>query len=132
MTRNSVHTRLLIQDYQASLHFYRDILGFNVTWDDGDYASFHDGDMRLAIFKREMMAAAIENTEKMTDTECQDKIALIFEVTDVDSYHRQLQAKGVQFLQDPRDYLSWGIRAAYFRDPDGYLIEINSGLESSE
>jgi catechol 2,3-dioxygenase-like lactoylglutathione lyase family enzyme len=132
MSRNSVHTRLLIQDYQASLHFYRDIMGFEVTWDDGDYASFQDGEMRLAIFKREMMSETTGTTAKVADAECQDKFALIFEVSNVDEYYRQLQDKGVQFANIPQDYPSWGIRAAHFRDPDGNLIEINSGLEVSE
>jgi len=132
MKRHSVHTRLLIKDYQACLLFYRDIMGFEVTWDDGDYAGFQDGDMRLGIFKRHMMAEAIRNTAKPDDPDCQDKIALIFEVSDVDEYHRQLRDKGVQFVKDPLDYQSWGIRAAYFRDPDGNLIEINSGLAASE
>ncbi len=132
MARHSVHVRLLVKDYQACLHFYRDMMGFEVTWDDGDYASFQEEQMRLAIFKREMMAAAIENTAKVLDAVSQDKTALIFEVSNVDEYHRQLQEKGVQFLKDPCDFPSWGIRAAYFRDPDGNLIEINSGFDASE
>lgn len=132
MTRHSVHARLLIKDYQACLLFYRDLMEFEVIWDDGDYAAFQDGEMRLAIFKRPMMAAAIANSDKPQDADCQDKIALIFEVADVDAYHRQLQEKGVQFIKEPLDYQDWGIRAAYFRDPDGNLIEINSGLAASE
>lgn len=132
MTRHSVHARLLIKDYQACFHFYRDIMKFEVTWDDGDYAAFQDGVMRLAIFKRQMMAEAIGNNDKPTDADSQDKLALIFEVSDVDEYHHQLREKGVQFVKDPLDYPSWGIRAAYFRDPDGNLIEINSGLAASE
>ena len=105
---------------------------FEVVWDDGDYAAFQDGDMRLAIFKRQMMAEAIGNNDQPYDAVSQDKIALIFEVADVDAYHRQLQEKGVEFVKEPLDYKSWGIRAAYFRDPDGNLIEINSGLAASE
>jgi catechol 2,3-dioxygenase-like lactoylglutathione lyase family enzyme len=122
----------LIKDYQACFLFYRDIMGFEVTWDDGNYAGFQDGDLRLAIFKRHMMAETIGYTDKPTDADCQDKIALIFEVADVDEYHRQLREKGVQFVKGPLGYPSWGIRAAYFRDPDGNLIEINSGLADSE
>jgi catechol 2,3-dioxygenase-like lactoylglutathione lyase family enzyme len=132
MTRLSIHARLLIKDYQACFLFYRDIMEFEVTWDDGNYTGFQDGGMRLALFKRHMMAETIGNIDKPIDAECQDKLALIFEVADVDEYHRQLREKGVQFVKDPLDYPSWGIRAAFFRDPDGNLIEINSGLSASE
>jgi catechol 2,3-dioxygenase-like lactoylglutathione lyase family enzyme len=122
----------LIKDYQACYLFYRDIMEFEVVWEDGNYAAFLDGDMRLAIFKRHMMAETIRNTGKPPDADCQDKIALIFEVADVDEYHRQLRGKGVQFVKAPQDYPSWGLRAAFFRDPDGNLIEINSGLGASD
>ena len=101
MSRNSVHARLLVNDFQACLHFYRDILEFEVTWDDGDYASFEDGDMRFAIFRRNLMAEAIENTDKSFDAKSQDKLALIFEVADVDEYHQHLKRKGIQFIQEP-------------------------------
>jgi lactoylglutathione lyase len=132
MALNSIHPRLLVQDYQACLHFYRDIMGLEATWDDGDYAGFQDGEFRLAIFKRNMMAEAIGNTEKPADVVSQDKLALIFEVDDVDDYHAHLKEKGVRFLKDPQDFISWGIRAAYFRDPDGNLLEINSGIKPPE
>jgi len=132
MTRHSVHTRLLVKDYQACLYFYRDVMEFAVTWEDGNYAGFQDGALRLAIFKRDMMAETIGNTDKLTDAECLDKVALIFEVANVDEYYYQLQEKGVQFIKEPLDYPSWGIRAAYFRDPDGNLLEINCSLGATE
>ena len=109
----------------------RGIVDVSFSVDEGNYAGFQNGDMRLGIFKRNMMAEAIGTTAKPTDADCQDKIALIFEVPDVDEYHRQLKAKGVQFVKKPQDFPSWGLRAAYFRDPDGNLIEINSGLAAS-
>lgn len=132
MIRHSIHTRLLIQDYQACLHFYRDIMGFEITWEDGDYASFQEGEIRLAIFKRELMSEAIQTTGMVVDAECQDIFALIIEVSNVDKYYQQLKEKGVEFAKVPQDYPGWGIRAAHFRDPDGNLIEINSGLEVSD
>ncbi|MFC1879714.1 VOC family protein [Chloroflexota bacterium] len=131
MKPKSIHTRLMIQDYQACFLFYRDIMGFDVTWDDGIYAGFQDGDLRLGIFMRHLMAEEIGTTEKPADADSQDKVALILEVADVDRYYGHLRDKGVRFIKTPQDYPGWGIRAAYFRDPDGNLIEINSGLSDS-
>ncbi len=53
---------------------------------------------------------------------------LIVTVEDVDASVERLQAQGVQFLTDPRDFPGWGIRSAYLRDPDGNLIELYSDL----
>ena len=53
---------------------------------------------------------------------------LIATVEDVDASVERLQAQGVQFLTDPRDFPDWGIRSAYLRDLDGNLIELYSDL----
>lgn len=127
--RNTIHTRLLVLDFPACLHFYNEILGFKVTWDDGDYASFSDGELRLAIFKRQMMAEALDRSGKPLKADTQDTAVLVFEVGDVDSEYHELRDRGVVFEKAPQNFPGWGIRAAYFRDPDGNLIEINSGLK---
>jgi hypothetical protein len=77
-------------------------VGFEVTCDDGNLAGFQDDPLRLAIFKRQLMAEAIGNTDKLNDANCQDKIALDFEVQDVDECHRHRQAIGVQLSRLPR------------------------------
>ena len=132
MTRNTIHTRLLIQDFQACLHFYRDVMGFEVTWEDESYASFQEGEIRFSIFKRDLMAEALGTTALPANADSQDSFALIFEVADVDQEYQLLKEKGIIFEKAPQNYHGWGIRAAYFRDPDGSLIEINSGIKDAD
>ena len=44
-----------------------------------------------------------------------------FECEDLDATYRQLQAKGVEFDQEPVDQI-WLWREAYLHDPDGNII----------
>ena len=131
-------TRLLVTNFDACFHFYRDVLGFRVVWGEegGAYASFSnpDGDVQpiLALFKRDLMAAVIHTTGLPADAVCQDRVLLAIEVEDVDQFAATLKARGIELLVEPHNQPDWGIRCAFFRDPDGNLIEINVGLSSDE
>ncbi|MDG0793776.1 VOC family protein [Cohnella ginsengisoli] len=57
-----------------------------------------------------------------------DQVALVFRVENVDSVYEALRAKGVPFVQPPRDTPEWGHRVAYLRDPAGNVIELNQGI----
>ena len=50
-------------------------------------------------------------------------------VTNVDAAYQALSAKGVRFLRPPTDQ-PWGLRTAYFADPEGNLWEINHSIEA--
>lgn len=132
MTLKLTHIRLLVSDVPACMRFYRDVLRFDVLWDDGEgnYVSFKTGDVVLALNKKQSMATALGTTEKPTSAECQDKAALILAVEDLDLVYQQLKAEGVHFITEPIDHPDWGIQTAHLRDPDGNLIEINCPLES--
>ncbi len=131
MNLQSIHPRRLVVDFRACFLFYRDVLGLPVTWGDanGDYASYRVGDAELALFKRPLMAEAVGTAAKPAQAECQDRVAQIFQVDDVDEAYRRLRDKGVTFINAPTDRPAWGIRAAHFRDPDGNLLEIYTDLQ---
>lgn len=46
-----------------------------------------------------------------------------FEAPDVDAAAEVLWRRGVIFEQEPQN-MPWGTRQAWFRDPEGYLVEI--------
>ena len=48
------------------------------------YAGFQVGGMKLSLFRRQEMAEIIRTTDKQNHAECQDKVALIFTVHDVE------------------------------------------------
>jgi len=126
------HIRLLVSDVQACLSFYRDALEMQVLWadQDGHYVSFKTGDVVLALNKKQAMAEVVGRSDRSARTDCQDPIALILAVDDVDVAYQELMAKGVAFVTQPMDRVHWGIRTAHFRDPGGNLIEINEPLKA--
>ncbi len=126
--------RLLVKDFDKCFKFYSEQLGFKVTWGKigGDYASFDIGlkssKMGLSIFKSDLMASAIGNSEKSLPVDNREKIAIILKVDSVDETFKELSDKGVEFINDPADMTGWGMRAVHFRDPESNLIEIWSEL----
>lgn len=118
------HTRLLVDNYKECFLFYRDVLGFNVTWGDenSNYADFKFNDATLGIFERKQMAEAIGDKYSV-DIEKADRTALIFKVKNVEKTYHEIKGK-VEFITKPTEQKDWGIKVAHFRDPAGSLIEI--------
>ncbi|MBB4934291.1 putative enzyme related to lactoylglutathione lyase [Lipingzhangella halophila] len=125
------YIRLLVNDYVASFRFYRDVMKLPVLWGSEitRYAEFDVySPTRLALNEREVMAEALGTIEKDAALPGQDRVSVIFEVDDVDHSAAELVAAGAPQVSPPKDWSAWGIRAAHFRDPDGYLLEINRPL----
>lgn len=118
------YTRLLVSDLEASFLFYRDVMEFKLTVEDmpDGYAEFEVGGMKLSLFRRQEMAEMIGNEHKPLNAECQDKVALILAVADLDEAYHQLRQKGVKFTTEPMNNPYYGIKTAYLRDPDENLI----------
>ncbi|MBE9204993.1 VOC family protein [Nostoc sp. LEGE 06077] len=125
------HIRLLVTNYTDCFFFYRDVLGFWIDWGDENsgYAELHTGDnLKLALFRKDFMAEAIPSAYLPSALECQNKMALIFAVDNVDAVYEKLKERNVVVVTQPLDRPAWGLRTAHFRDPDGNLIEIFSNL----
>lgn len=97
---------------------------FKVTVEDliNGYAEFEASTMKLALFRRQEMAAIIGNTHKPFDVESQDRVTLMFTVPDLEEAYQHLSHKGIKFTTHPLSNTSYSIKTAYFRDPDGTLI----------
>lgn len=129
------YVRLLVTKFDACFRFYRDVMGFKVTWgEEGDrYGSFNLGEgTALALFQRQAMAETLGTTNLPVEVESQDRMVLVFGVKDLYATVKKLQERGAHFVTEPEDHSEWGIRTAHVRDPDGNVIEINSPIPTTE
>jgi len=125
--------RLFVANFAKSWQFYRDRLGLEPVRGHGEppYGEFWWGkNAIIALFDRRRMAEAVGLSTGRRLARSIGGSALIFEVKDVDDVARRLRRHHVRLLRGPTDRPAWGIRTVHLRDPDGYLIEIYSGLRS--
>lgn len=119
--------RILVDDFPASFHFYRDVLGFTPQSEaqrSGPYAcfKFEDGaSTDLALFSRESMAQGIGATPGPRGSD--DHAVLVLRVDDVDAAYAKAVAAGARSAAEPADQAAWGMRVAHLRAPEGTLVE---------
>ncbi|MCX4095489.1 VOC family protein [Nocardia sp. alder85J] len=120
-------------DPQATLAFYRDLLGFEVRNDVG-YNGMHwitvgpAGQPGTSIVLYPPAAdPGVTEAERGTITEMMAKgtyARITLAVPDLDDAFDRLQAGGADVVQEPTEQ-PYGVRDAAFRDPAGNLIRIN-------
>ncbi len=75
------------------------------------------------------MAEAIGNSDMPLPENSREKVAIILNVDNVDETYKELQLRGVEFINQPTDMGGWGgMRTVHLRDVDGNLIELFSEL----
>lgn len=122
---------ILVADMARMVGFYRDTLGFETRWTEGDFAEFEtaSGELSFFMYSRKAFAEAIK--ERYVPPE---GINQTFEIAlwlpryaDVDEEYRRLSAKaGVRFPTGAPVTYPFGIRNFYVADPEGNLLEIGS------
>jgi lactoylglutathione lyase len=121
------HVRLLVEDMDRCLRFYRDAVGLDVTLEaDGIYYELAAGDVILALYRRDLMGQMIG--AELPPPGRSDAVALTFQVNDVDTAAQALKDRGAELVNEPMDYEIAFLRVAHLRDPEGNLIEINAPL----
>ena len=118
-------------DPDASLRFYRDALGFEVRLDVGQGAMRWitvgpPGQNTAIVLTPPAVDPGLTDTEKATIEEMMAKgsfAAIVFGTTDLDATFAQLEAAGVDIVQEPIDQ-PYGIRDCALRDPAGNLIRL--------
>ena len=120
----TAYTRILVNDFTSCFLFYKDVMEFDVTVDDQEagYAEFKVADMRLSLFRRQEMAQIVGSANKPPHAECQDNMALIFTVPDLEEVYQKIRHKGIKFAVEPMNNPYYGLKTAYLRDPDGTLV----------
>jgi catechol 2,3-dioxygenase-like lactoylglutathione lyase family enzyme len=133
MTTLTIHSTFLPHtDPEASLAFYRDLLGFEVRMDVGyngmRWITMGHPDQPDTNLVIEPPAAdpGITDDERRTIAEMMAKgtyARLLLATPDVDATFEKLQANGAEVVQEPTD-MPYGVRDCAVRDPAGNLLRI--------
>ncbi|HEX5166822.1 MAG TPA: VOC family protein [Thermomicrobiales bacterium] len=126
-------TFLPLDDPDASLAFYRDILGFEVRADVGQ------GAMRwITVGPADQPGVSIVLNPPFADPSISDEersavsammargsyAMIILATKDLDGTFERLKANGAEVIQEPTEQ-PWGARDCAFRDPAGNVVRIN-------
>lgn len=112
---------LLVEDFDQSLAFYRDVMGLEVNSQDGKFADFKLEGTSLAIFQKSEAVGMFPRKYMKKG----GGIVLAFQVPDVAEACKELKAKGVEIIEGPKT-TSWGQTVAYFLDPDNNIWEVSA------
>lgn len=116
------HFTLGVSDIERSVAFYRDIVGLELISRNGDRMAFLRSGKDIIVLVRS--DHAIEAAAKAPE---QIHQAFLVEERDFDESLRFLESRGVPILKvEEREELDsvFRSRSAYFRDPDGNVLEI--------
>lgn len=111
-------TTLHIVDMSKSLSFYRDQLGFEVsfTWKEPiEYAVLRRGEISIHL--------SLGTREEVIETK---RTSLYFFVYDIEAAYKELKTNGAA-VSDAIVAEDYGMKEFFLRDPDGYLITIGQG-----
>ncbi len=124
-----VNVRLLVGDISASIRFWRDVMGFKMSFGDESmgYAYFEADGAGVELMTRAGFAAALGEAAP-AGRPVGHQAVLVFRVDDVDAAFAGYVQRGAKPLLGPQDRPAWGVRSAHLADPDGYLVELYTSL----
>lgn len=112
------HVALFVQDLDACLHFYTELLGMKIEWQpDPDNIYLTSGNDNLALHR----APADFDTR---GPQRLDHIGFIINTADdVDHWFDFLQSEQIEIRQPPRSHRD-GARSFYCYDPGGTVVQM--------
>jgi catechol 2,3-dioxygenase-like lactoylglutathione lyase family enzyme len=129
----TIHSSMLPQtDPDASLAFYRDVLGFEVRNDVG-YNGLRwitmgppgQPDTSIVLFPPSASPGVTED-EKRTIAEMMAKgtyATMLLATQDLDAAFEKIQASGAEIVEEPTEQ-PYGVRDCAIRDPAGNLLRV--------
>ena len=110
--------RIFVHDWEAAVAFYRDALGFALTNREDAYhwAEFDAGGPTLAVER-------LDRSDPEARGLVGRYVGVTLRVPDIEAAHRELEARGVDFLAPPRQQ-PWGGVLAHLRDPEGNVLTL--------
>lgn len=110
-------TFLLVADLEASSRFYGDTLELEQVMDQGDCRIYRITDTAfIGICERK-------------DQPDPGSILITLVTDDVDGRHEELMAAGAICEKEPGINTKYNLYHAFYRDPDGFLVEVQRFLD---
>jgi predicted enzyme related to lactoylglutathione lyase len=95
------------------------------------YAYFDTGNAGIELLSRVAFAASLGELVPSIITKGNPAV-IVFRVDDVDATYDDLVKRGAKAVVEPVDRPAWQARTAHISDPDGYLVEIYSQLQTGD
>ncbi|MCS6777990.1 MAG: VOC family protein [Chloroherpetonaceae bacterium] len=105
-------TFLYTRDLVRTAEFYERVLGLPLARDQGDCRIYHVSEAAYVGFCCRAAPVSPEG------------VLITFVVEAVDAWAERLRAAGVSLEKEPAYNSKYGIYHLFFRDPNGYLIEV--------
>ena len=106
------------RDLEVSARFYRDTLGLELVLDQGSCQIFRAAG-------RGMLGICARQGKKPQTA----SVILTLVTAEVDAWYQYLEEEGVRLPEPPVHNPDYQIEHFIFRDPDGYLVEIQRFLD---
>lgn len=113
---------LYVRDLDASVAFYRDVLGVPLKFSEHGYAEFATEGSRLGLYERGRLPELIGEAARRSE-EAGPAAEVLFLVEDVDAEADRMRSLGVEIATGPVDR-PWGHRTVHLLDPDGHVVEV--------
>lgn len=112
-------TFLYAEDPAPSWRFYEDVVGLPIVQDQGAVRIY------AVAGGRAFLGVCRARGPRATDeSRAQGGVVFTFVTDDVDGAYRRLLARGASIPAPPEDSATHRIRHFFFRDPAGYLLEV--------
>jgi lactoylglutathione lyase len=121
---------LFVADLPRSRAFYHEVLGLDVEFEDEESVGFKLEGLAFIVLQVDRARAQLQGEPTATPGAGATAFLTTF-TSDVDALHAQLVERGVSFFQRPTDQ-RWGMRTAYFKDPDGHVWETAQPIRRSD
>ena len=101
---------LRVADFDASVAYYVDALGFELGWRDGGFGCVRRGDAALMLSQGSQGCGGTW---------------VYLSVSDADALHDELRERGARIRHPPRNF-PWGSRELHVFDADGHVLRFGA------
>ena len=128
ITGMTLRLELFVDDLDASIAFYGDLLGFSTDRREEDYAALRNGDAVLGLGLAGNLPASHHFNRESLSGPRGTGAEIVLEVADVDACYRRVVESRHPVAATLRTR-PWGARDFRIVDPDGYYLRITSRAE---